>query len=348
LLLFANDNIRGTVVFMFAHDNKPSPTVGDLFERYWPVICNRIAPGTARGYASAWRQRVGPSFAGVPIDELTTLDVERAFALWSGKRSTKVDALSVLSQVCHVAIKGRLIPTNPCAGVDLPRMQDDDPGARALDMVEVQRLLEVLPPDGPYRRFVLAMLYTGCRLGEVAGLRVSDIDWESCTISVSRTASAGVNAELVIGPTKGRRTRLVPLPDPFAPVVAEASAKKGPHDRLFPGPRGGNLNSQNLSRALDWKNVRDQVKTFAPGEPPLHWHDLRHTALTLMFRAGLSAPDVQAVAGHSTLQVTQRYADTRRDAARRATQTLSAFFAPLGLSAAEGGEAEKTGSDLQI
>jgi integrase len=324
------------------------PTVGALFERYWPVIRNRISPGTARGYASAWRQRVGPSFADVPIDQITTLDVERAFALWSGKRSTKVDALAVLSQVCQVAIKGRLIPVNPCAGVDLPRMQDDDPAARALDWPEVTRLLDVLPPSGPYRRFVLGMLYTGCRLGEVAGLRVSDVDWETRTISVSRTASAGANGELVIGPTKGRRIRLVPLADPFVPVVVEASEKKGPHDWLFPGPRGGVLNSQNLSRALDWKNVRGQVKTFAPGEPPLHWHDLRHTALTLMFRAGLSAPDVQAVAGHSTLQVTQRYADTRRDAARRATEALSSFFAPLGLSDPEGGEAEKRASDLGI
>lgn len=325
-----------------------APTVGALFERYWPVIQNRISPGTARGYASAWRRRVGPSFAHVPIVQLTTLDIERELALWSGKRSTKVDALSLLSLVCQVAIKGRFITVNPCAGVDLPRMQHDDPAARALDRSEVARLFEVLPPSGPYRRFVLAMLYTGCRLGEVAGLRVEDVDWESRTISVTRTASAGVRGELVIGPTKGRRIRLVPLADPLIPVVREASEGKGRHDWLFPGPRGGIINSQNLSRALNWKNVRDGVKTFAPGEPPLHWHDLRHTALTLMFRAGLSAPDVQAVAGHSTLQVTQRYADTRRDAARRATKALSSFFAPLGLSVVEGGEAEKRASDLDF
>lgn len=335
---------------MFAHENNDAdgPTVGALFERYWPVIRNRVSPGTARGYASAWRQRAEPFFADVPIAQLTTLDVERAFALWSGRRSTKGDALAVLSQVCNVAVKGRLITINPCQGVELPRVQADDPAARALDLAEVARLLDVIPTAGPYRRFVLAMLYTGCRLGEVAGLRVEDVDWESGTISISRTASAGASGELVVGPTKGRRIRLVPLAAPLVPVVVEASEGKGRHDWLFPGPRGGTINSQNLSRALDWKNVREQVKTFAPGEPPLHWHDLRHTALTLMFRAGLSAPDVQAVAGHSTLQVTQRYADTRRDAARRATEALSSFFSPLGLSVPGGGEAEKRASDLDF
>lgn len=94
-------------------------------------------------------------------------------------------------------------------------------------------------------------LWTGCRFGEVAGLRVADIDWESRTISVSRTAPAGTPGELLIDPTKGRRSRLVPLADPFVPVVVEASEGKGPHDWMFPGPRGGTINSQNPSRAID-------------------------------------------------------------------------------------------------
>lgn len=334
---------------MFAHENNSSmPTVGVLFERYWPVVQGRVSPGTARGYASAWRRRVAPFFADVPIDQLTPLEVERAFAMWDGKRSTKVDALSMLSHLCQVAIKGRLIESNPCAAVDLPRMQEDDPSSRSLDMTEVGRLLDVLPSGGPYRRFVLAMLYTGCRLGEVAGMRVSDVDWSSRTILVERTASAGLHGEVVFGPTKGRKHRRVPLPDPLVAVVKEASKGKGPHDLLFAGPRNGVMNSQNLSRALRWKSIRDGVKTFPPGQPSLRFHDLRHTAVTLMFQSGLSAPDVQAVAGHSSLQVTQRYADTRRDAARRATETLSSYFAPLGLSTAGGGEAEKRVSDLDF
>lgn len=222
---------------MFAHENNDAdgPTVGALFERYWPVIRNRVSPGTARGYASAWRQRVEPFFADVPIAQLTTLDVERPFALWYGRRSTKGDALAVLSQVCNVAVKGRLITINPCQGVELPRVQADDPAARALDLAEVARLLDVIPTAGPYRRFVLAMLYTGCRLGEVAGLRVEDVDWESGTISISRTASAGASGEFVVGPTKGRRIRLVPLAAPLVPVVLEASEARAITTGCSPG-----------------------------------------------------------------------------------------------------------------
>jgi integrase len=304
-------------------DGDASATVGALFERYRGLILSRVAPGTARGYLVAWRRRVAPSFAALPIAELTPLDIEAEFAAWTGTRSTRIDALSILSAICRVAVKGGYLAANPCLGVDVPRGREADPASRSLNVTEVCRLFDVLPPSGPYRRFVLALLYTGCRLGEVAALRVSDVDLSARVIRVAQTASPGMHGELLIGPTKGRRVRMVPVSNPLLSVVFEAMDGKAEHDLLFPGPRGGHINSKNLSRALHWPSIRDRVKAFAPGEPALHWHDLRHTAAVALFNAGVSAPDVQAILGHSSLLVTQLYADTRADAARRGGVALS-------------------------
>lgn len=302
-------------------------SVGALFEQYGDLIRSHVAPATWRGYLVEWRRRVAPSFAALPVAGITPLDVESAFAQWSGKYSTRMDALSLLSKICKVALKAGLISSNPCQGVDLPRQVEADPASRALNVPEVHRLLDALHRADPsYRRFVLALLYTGCRLGEVAGMRVSSVDLEACVIRVSQTASPGLRGELVIGPTKGRRVRMVPIAAPLLPVIFEAIEGKGEHDLLFPGPRGGYMNSQNLSRALDWPRVRTHIKTFAPGEPPLHWHDLRHTAAVALFQAGVSAPDVQAILGHSSLLVTQLYADTRADAAKRGGAALSLYW----------------------
>lgn len=164
-------------------------------------------------------------------------------------------------------------------------------------------------------------------------MRVSDVDLSALVIRVSLTASPGMRGELLIGPTKGRRVRMVPIAAPLLPVVTEALEGKGEHDLVFPGPRGGWVNSKNLSRALNWHGFRDQVKTFAPGEPSLHWHDLRHTAAVALFNAGLSAPDVQAILGHSSLLVTQLYADT----ARRGAVALSTYWAAQSDSQLGGG-----------
>jgi integrase len=324
-------------------------TVGELYDRYRPLILSNISPGTGRAYTYAWGKRVGPTFGARHIEQISTLEVELAVASWPGAYSTRVDALSLLSRICRTAIKGGIIPTNPCVGVERPRTQDSDPTSRALNLEQIDLLLDALPQAGPYRRFVLAMLYTGCRLGEIAALRPADIDWATNTINISRTASPGLTGQLMIGPTKGRRVRAVPLAAPFAPVVREAAEGKEPFSWLFPGPRGGTINSKNLSRALDWFNIRESIKRFPPDEEQLHWHDLRHTAAVMLFRAGLSAPDVQAILGHSSLAVTQLYANTRNDAAKRGAVALSDFYGPKSRGQLEGGEeAAKTGSDLDI
>lgn len=312
--------------------------MGALWAKYRPLIVSRIAEGTARAYDVAWRTRVRPRFGDVPVSAITALDVELAFAEWPGKPSTKVDALAMLSAVCRVAVKGGLIASNPCQGIERPRGVAYEPASRALTVDEVPRLLAVLPESGPYRRFVLAMLYTGCRLGEVAALSSADVDLERRVVVVQRTASPGVTGARVIGPTKGRRTRAVPILDGFRPILEEAMAGKGAHEPIFTGPNGGYITSKNLSRALSWHAVRDQVKTFPPGEPALHWHDLRHSFAVMAFRAGVPAPDVQALLGHATLAVTQLYADTRNEAARRAIEPLSALFASLPMRSTRGGE----------
>ena len=49
---------------------------------------------------------------------------------------------------------------------------------------------------------------------------------------------------------------------------------------------------------------------------------LRHTLATLLFDAGAAANDVQAILGHSSMQVTEKYTKARADAALRANGAL--------------------------
>ncbi|WP_295790733.1 tyrosine-type recombinase/integrase [uncultured Microbacterium sp.] len=65
-------------------------------------------------------------------------------------------------------------------------------------------------------------------------------------------------------------------------------------------------------------------------------HDLRHTLATMLFDAGASANDVQAVLGHSSMQVTERYSRARSDVAKRAAAAIDSLFGS-GLGQAERG-----------
>lgn len=321
------------------------PTVGAFWEAHRDAILSRVRPRTRSGYEVAWRRRVGPSFAHRPLGEVTTFEVEEVLSGWQVSRSTKVDGRACLSAIMRAAVKARLIPVNPCLGVELPRDFPRDPTSRALSLDEVRRLLDELP-DNAYGRFVVCLLFTGCRVGEVAALLVEDCNLEGGFIRVSKTASPGHHGELVVGPTKSGRGRLVPIPTQLLPVLREAVAGKSPHDLAFPGPGGGYLSSQNLARGLSWRRVRSRIKTFPPGERPLRFHDLRHTAATALFVAGSSAPDVQGILGHSSLQVTQLYANTWADAARRAVPLLSNYYAEIEVRPG-GGDPARSSPSLQ-
>ncbi len=325
------------------------PTVDEFWNQYREAILASVRPHTASGYEVAWRRRVREAFGDRPLSEISTFEIEAVAATWPIKYSTKRDALACLSKIMQAAVKARHVPVNPCRGVELGRQEEGDPTGRALSRAEVGRLLAVLPPSGPYRRFVVAMLLTAMRIGEVAALTVADCDLEAGLIRVTKTASPGRTGERVVGPTKNGKSRLVPISDQLRVVVEEACAGKDLDALAFPGPMGGYINSKNLSRALKWPTLRILVKRFPPGEAALHWHDLRHTALTNLALGGLVMPDLMAVAGHSTLQVTQRYLNTKADAAKRAAAVTSEFYADFEVTLrrfSEGGEAAKS-PDLQ-
>jgi len=138
---------------------------------------------------------------------------------------------------------------------------------------------------------------------------------------------------------------MVPIATQLRPVIEGACLGKSLDDRAFPGSKGGFITSKNLSRAIRWSIIRETVKRFPPGEAPLHWHDLRHTALTNLALGGRVMPDLMAVAGHSTLQVTQRYLNTKANAAQRAATIQSDFygnFKVMPRRTSEGGEAAQS------
>ncbi len=298
-------------------------TLSAWYEKQAAVIFSTVEPSTVRGYRVAWRIRLEPTLGHFPLDELTTFEIETAAAVWTGVRSTKNDALALLSRLLTRAVRGGLIAGNPVPDVELGREPEADPLSRALSVHEVEKLL-ALVPAGEYRRFVAALAFTGMRFGEAAGLLAADVDLQRKVIWVRRQVTTGEHGETRHAAPKSKKTRAVPIIQQFTSYVYEAVDGKDSGALVFPGVRGGYMRYKTLARRLDWASLRTEVKTFPPGEPPLRFHDLRHSTATLLFDAGLSAPDVRAVLGHSSLQVTQRYAPARSDAAVRAAAALSA------------------------
>ncbi len=296
-------------------------TLTQWHARHWSVIEGSVRASTARAYERGWRLRVKPWLGHIKLEKLTAGVIEEAMTGWTGTTSTRIDALSVLSRLLDGAVRAHLVPLNQARLARRPRAEEATSlRSRALTAAEVPVLLESID-DAHYKRYIAALVYTGMRANEATALRVEDVDLAHRTIHVRRAFSIGSDGRGIELTPKSHKERAVPIPTPLVASLNEAMVGKVRGDLVFTGPRGGRINASNVRRAVDWNTLRSKLH-----RNDLRIHDLRHTLATMLFDAGASANDVQAVLGHSSMQMTERYSRARSDVAKRAAAAIDSLF----------------------
>lgn len=303
-------------------------TVADLWERYEMAKQATLSPATMSDYRSMWR-KVEPLLGRREIQGITTdhlravLDRMDQPKTATGQRARdaihglsekrKQNITMFLKSLFTFAVVQECLKTSPAAELDNRRYEQKPiqiPSRATLEAVQ-----EAIPEH--YKPLVATMLYTGARLGEVMALRWDDIDTEGkvAMLHISRAISRGIE-----GPTKGKNTRSVPLPnwlrDDLRAWRAECGKKWPESPWMFPGPKGGRLCGDNFRHRI-WTPACE-----AAGVPGLRIHDLRHTYITWLMEAGTPVPVLQEVAGHASYSTTRRYTTVRDKSLRDIAQAF--------------------------
>lgn len=168
--------------------------------------------------------------------------------------------------------------------------------------------------------------YTGLRRGELVVLRWRDVRWSERVLVVERALSNGV----AVSP-KSRRSRYIPLADQPMAALERLSRRANftaAGDFVFANAVGDRLDPSALRR-------RYVCAREAAGLPPLRFHDLRHTAGSLLARV-IDPASVKDILGHADLKTTERYLHAQRasvlaDAATRAFTATSVDPSPASL-----------------
>lgn len=188
-----------------------------------------------------------------------------------------------------------LAPGDAAARVKPPRVPSRLPHAVPVD--DVERLLGVPDPETPAGlrdRAILELMYgSGCRVSELTGLDVDDVD-------------TGRRTVLVTG--KGNRQRIVPIGRHAADAVDAYVVRGRPvaavrgrgTPALFLNSRGGRLTRQSV-----WNLMRSCGHTA--GVTDVHPHTLRHSFATHLLEAGADIRVVQELLGHASVTTTQIY-----------------------------------------
>ncbi|HVT21226.1 MAG TPA: site-specific integrase, partial [Mycobacteriales bacterium] len=150
-----------------------------------------------------------------------------------------------------------------------------------------------------YRLVVLFLAYTGVRFGEMAALRVEQLDLDRRRAAIIRSVTAVQGKGLVWGTPKTHERREVPIPRFLAADLAEHVKGKASTDLVFSAVRSAGPIRSAVFRLAGF----DQAARLI-GIPDLRPHDLRHTAASLAIAAGADVKVVQQMLGHASAAMT--------------------------------------------
>ncbi len=265
-------------------------------------------PRTYQSYELTARLHINPALGKVRLVELTPARIQ---ALLNTKREQGLSARSityirdVLSRALNQAVRWNMLPRNPAPLVPAPKGAKKE--IRVLAPEEARQFLDAVRGDRLEALYTVA-LALGLRRGEALGLQWGDISLDAGTITVRRQLQR-IGGELRLTEPKSRESRrTVFLP----PVVVEALRQhrvRQLEERLASGGewqdsgfvfttfKGTPVDERNLLRFFDAAVQR-------AGLPPMRFHDLRHSAASLLLAQGVSAKMVQEMLGHSNITLT--------------------------------------------
>ena len=189
----------------------------------------------------------------------------------------------------------------------------DNPRERFLTRKEALRLLDGLFFISPEVCLIAeTSLRTGMRIGEILNLKVADVD-------------IGEKIIYIDGKTGKRQAY---LPEDFTAFFTRLQDKR-PGDYVFSHPSGAPISRDVTIRAfkkvVNAMGLNDGITNSAQ---KVVFHTLRHTFCSWLAIRGVPLYTIGKLAGHTTPDMTQRYAKLSPDAKREAIQQISSFLHP--------------------
>jgi len=295
---------------------------------------------------------------GMPVPQITTGVIEdllRGMERQGLRPATFNGLRGTLHTVFSRARKSR-IWTGPNPTSEVERRKNPQKIRVTLAAEEISPLLLHVPDD--WRDLFAAAIYTGMRKGELFGLRRQDVDLRERLIVVRRSYDFDT--------TKGKHADVLPIAFALLPYL-EHALERSTSEFVFPGPngkmRGEEADPQKVLRHAmgraglvdDYEHICRRCKAAArlpcaerhpdatlrtcrtcgmklwPRAIPraMRFHDLRHSATTLLLRAGVDLHRVQRILRHRDVKLTTgTYAHLLVEDLRAAVEALPASTHP--------------------
>ena len=321
-----------------------TPTVARYLDEWFAAHVDTWRPSTRRAYRAAIDHYLVPAFGPRRLEQLTPLLVQRWLTQHKtahGARRRITLAHAVLRSALSEARRLQLVTINAAELVTVPK-----PTVCPIVPLTVEQATAFLTVAREHRLYALfaVALACGLRLGEACGLQWEDVDLDSGEVRI-RQQLQKVGSRLELQPLKTAKSRRTLMLPEVCLQAVRAHRTQQLAERLRAGKywvETGLVFTTYQRRAgarvgagLHPRNVLRTLHTLlAASTPPIsriRFHDLRHSAASLLIAAGVELVEVSLLLGHSDLRVTaDLYTHLQTQTAARAARHMDAVLGAKG------------------
>ena len=253
---------------------------------------HNVTPATVEWYEN--------SFKWLPSDSPSADDLKNTVVRMreKGRRATGCNSvIRAVNAYLHWSAAGAEVKCSPsCKHLRVPQLKEPQMIPPTFTAAQISRVINWKPRQHSFyqRRLhllTLLLLDTGCRINEALTLRVADINMENLLVTLDG---------------KGRKQRVVPF---------SFELRKALHRYVTDFKRKPDLlllasgNETRLGRRVVLRDVKQLCDRLGFDPPARTLHSFRHTFAINYLRRGGSVFHLQKVLGHSSLDMTRRYAN---------------------------------------
>jgi integrase len=284
----------------------PGQTVHQFLDAWLKDARARLRPRTVERYESLIRLHVIPTLGDVTLRKLTPQHLASLYAdLLERQAPASVAQLhAVLFGAFRLAMRWGLIGRNPAEAVQAPKVQ-----RREMAVLTAEQAQALMRADDPLSCLYVLALTTGMRQGELLALRWRDVDLDEGIVRVNRNLVRVKGAWLLADVKRDKSRRQIQIGRLALDALkahrlrsAEALLQIGHRlddaTLIFTDEKGDPINGYHVTERM-FKPLLRRL-----GLPAVRFHDLRHTAASLMLSAGVRADLVSRRLGHSSPAIT--------------------------------------------
>ncbi|WP_028516140.1 tyrosine-type recombinase/integrase [Ruminococcus flavefaciens] len=322
--------------------------LADFVPMYLDIKKGSLSPRIHFEYERTLNDVILPALGHIKLSELRSAHVQAFVNQLQGDVRRKKDGtidennpklspatirrkLTVLQSVLTQAVKLGLISQNPADSKRLTLPKVTTPKIEIFSKQAAAKMLECLE-DEPLQFQVLIQLaiMSGCRCGELCALKFSDFDYETCKLTVERSAYKLKGQPIAIKPPKDYEVRTITLnPHCIELVKLLQAEKRREAQRLGTAWKGSDwVFTQADGEIINPQTPTVQFSKFLARHGLEHkkFHALRHSSATLLLYGGANIKTVQQRLGHADIVTTNKYLHAVQEADEQAANILQDMF----------------------